>query len=175
MAETEVTQPVQGAGGAGREEVKPVRKSIRVRADAGRAFRMFTEEMDSWWPRTHHIGRSPMKRVVVEGRPGGAIYTDQEDGSACPWASVLAWEPPHRFVMAWQINAAWQYEPDLGKCSEVEVRFTPADDGTTLVELEHRELARHGGGGARMRADVSSDGGWSSVLALFAARAELAA
>jgi uncharacterized protein YndB with AHSA1/START domain len=154
--------------------VEPVRKSIRVRADAARAFRVFTEEMDSWWPRTHHIGSSPMKRVVVEGRPMGAIYTDQEDGTICRWGSVLTWEPPHLFVMAWQIRPDWQFEPDLSKCSEVEVRFTPADDGTTLVELEHRGLQRHGMGCAKMREQVNAEGGWGALLGMFAAKADAA-
>jgi uncharacterized protein YndB with AHSA1/START domain len=152
--------------------VAPVRKSIRVRADAARAFRVFTEEMDSWWPRTHHIGSSPMKRVVVEGRPMGAIYTEQEDGTNCPWGSVLTWEPPHLFVMAWQIRPDWQFEPDLSKCSEVEIRFTPADDGTTLVELEHRGLTRHGVGCAKMREQVNAEGGWGALLGMFAAKAD---
>jgi uncharacterized protein YndB with AHSA1/START domain len=152
------------------QEIEPVRKSIRVRADAARAFRIFTEEMDSWWPRTHHIGSSPMKRVVVEGKPMGAIYTEQEDGTNCPWGSVLTWEPPHLFVMAWQIRPDWQYEPDLSKCSEVEVRFTPADDGTTLVELEHRGLSRHGAGCAKMREQVNSEGGWGALLVMFGAK-----
>ena len=94
----------ESTASAQQHPLEPVRKSIRVRASADRAFRVFTEEMDSWWPRTHHIGSSPMKRVVVEARQGGAIYSDQEDGTACPWATVLAWEPPHRFVMAWQVS-----------------------------------------------------------------------
>jgi uncharacterized protein YndB with AHSA1/START domain len=154
------------------QELAPVRKSVRVKADVARAFRVFTEEMDSWWPRTHHIGSSPMKRVVVEGRPMGAIYTEQEDGTNCPWGSVLTWEPPHLFVMAWQIRPDWQFEPDLSKCSEVEVRFTPADDGTTLVELEHRGLQRHGVGCAKMREQVNAEGGWGALMTLFAAKAD---
>jgi uncharacterized protein YndB with AHSA1/START domain len=153
-------------------EIEPVCKSIRVHASAQRAFRVFTEEMDSWWPRTHHIGNSPLKRVVVEGRPSGAIYSEQEDGTICPWGSVLAWEPPHRFVMAWHIRPDWQYEPDLKKCSEVELRFTPVDDGSTLVELEHRELHRHGAGGLNMRNQVDSEGGWGAILTMFGAKAE---
>ncbi|WP_433968120.1 SRPBCC family protein [Tunturiibacter gelidiferens] len=152
--------------------IEPVRKSIRVRADAARAFRVFTEEMDSWWPRTHHIGSSPLKRVVIEGRPMGAIYSEQEDGTNCPWGSVLTWEPPHLFVMAWQIKPDWQFEPDLSRCSEVEIRFTPADDGTTLVELEHRNLHRHGVGGAKMREQVNAEGGWGALLGMFGAKAD---
>jgi uncharacterized protein YndB with AHSA1/START domain len=153
-------------------EVEPVRKSVRVRADVARAYRVFTEEMDSWWPRTHHIGNSPMKRVVVEGREGGSIYTEQQDGTSCPWGSVLAWEPPHRFVLAWQIRPDWKFEADPAKCSEVEVRFTPADDGTTLVELEHRGFERHGGNFAGMREQVNREGGWGTMLGLFATKAE---
>jgi hypothetical protein len=154
------------------EALPPVRKSVRVRAKADRAFRVFTEQMDSWWPRTHHIGKSPMKRVVVEGRPGGVVYTDQEDGTACPWGTVLTWDPPRRFVMAWQVSPEWQYEPDLDKCSEVEVQFTPADDGTTLVELEHRGLQRHGGACAKMRELINAEGGWGSLLNVFSQKAE---
>jgi len=152
--------------------LEPVRKSIRVRATAAQAFHVFTEEMDSWWPRTHHIGSSPMKRVVVEGRAGGSIYTDQEDGTVCPWGQVLAWEPPHRFLFAWMISPDWQHENDLTKCSEVEILFTSADDGTTLVELEHRNLQRHGGACTNMREMVSAEGGWSGLLQLFAAKLE---
>ena len=155
--------------------LEPVRKSIHVRASAARAFHVFTTEMDTWWPKTHHIGSSPMKGVVVEGRPGGAIYTDQEDGTACPWGTVLTWEPPHLFVMAWQVSPEWRFEPDLAKCSEVEVRFTPVDDGTTLVELEHRNLHRHGGAWAKMREMVNAEGGWGGLLASFATTVEKAA
>jgi uncharacterized protein YndB with AHSA1/START domain len=156
------------------ETLPLVLKSIRVKAPVDRAYRVFTQEMDSWWPRTHHIGSSPMKRVVVEPHPQGAIYTDQEDGTICPWGTVLIWDPPHRFVMAWQVNPDWQYEPDLSKCSEVEIRFTPADDGTTLVELEHRDIHRHGGACEKMREAVNADGGWNGLLAMFATKAEQA-
>jgi uncharacterized protein YndB with AHSA1/START domain len=172
MPERQLNQQNTTVVEAEAQELEPVRKSIRVRADAARAFRVFTEEMDSWWPRSHHIGSSPMKRVVVEGRTNGAIYTDQEDGTVCPWGSVLAWEPPHRFVLAWQVSPDWQFEPDLSKCSEVEVLFIPADDGTTVVELEHRGLHRHGGACGKMREQVNAEGGWSGLLALFAAKAD---
>ena len=172
MAETQTSQSNASLPSAAVPEVEPVRKTVSLRASAARAFLIFTEAMDSWWPRTHHIGGSPMKKVVVEGRRGGAIYTDQQDGTRCPWGTVLAWEPPHRFVMAWQVNPDWQYEPDLRKCSEIEVRFTPVDDGTTLVELEHRNFERHGGAFDQMRNQVNSDGGWGGLLDLFRAKAE---
>jgi uncharacterized protein YndB with AHSA1/START domain len=130
---------------------------------------MFTAGVDTWWPRTHHIGKSPMKENIIEGRTGGRCYSSQEDGSECDWGQILVWEPPHRFVMAWQITPEWGYEPDLAKSSEVEVRFTAVGGGATRVDLEHRHFERMGLGGAAMRTGVESAGGWGSLLELFAA------
>ena len=151
-----------------------IRKSITVRAGAERAFRVFTEGIDTWWPRTHHIGASPMKRSVLEGRVGGRCYSEQEDGTECDWGKVLEWEPPRRFVMAWQVSPTWKYEPDLAKSSEIEVRFTAERDGATRVDLEHRYFERHGGGWQQMRDQIDSPGGWTGILQLFATKAESA-
>ena len=153
--------------------IAPVRKSVTVRAEQADAFRLFTTEIDSWWPRSHHIGTSPMKRVIVEQKAGGRCYSEQVDNTECDWGSVLAWDPPRRFVMAWQITPQWQFEPDLAKSSEVEVVFTALGDGRTRVDLEHRYFERHGAaGGAAMRLGVDSPKGWGDLLALYAARTE---
>ncbi len=113
-----------------------VRQTITVRTSVEHAFKVFTDGFDSWWPRTHHIGKSPMTRAVIEGKVGGRCYSDQEDGTVCPWGQVLVWEPPHRMVIAWQITHEWGYEPDLAKASEVEIRFTPLP---TLLQLFARK------------------------------------
>jgi uncharacterized protein YndB with AHSA1/START domain len=153
----------------------PVRKTIDVSARPERAFQIFTQEIDTWWPRTHHIGKSPMRRAVIEGHAGGRCYTEQEDGTDCDWGSVLAWDPPRRFVMGWQITAEWTFEPNPAKASEVEVTFTSLANGGTRVDLEHRFFARHGVGGAPMRASVDAPNGWTGLLVLFAERANATA
>jgi uncharacterized protein YndB with AHSA1/START domain len=145
----------------------PVRKSIVVDASPEHAFNVFTAGYDTWWPRSHHIGKSPMKKAIIEGRVGGRCYTEQEDGSECDWGQILVWEPPHRLVLAWQITHEWGYQPDLAQSSEVEVRFSPEPNGQTRVDLEHRHLERHGAGGAAMRTAVDSPNGWSGLLDLF--------
>jgi uncharacterized protein YndB with AHSA1/START domain len=145
----------------------PVRKSIVVDASPEHAFNVFTAGYDTWWPRSHHIGKSPMKKAIIEGRVGGRCYTEQEDGSECDWGQILVWEPPHRLVLAWQITHEWGYQPDLAQSSEVEVRFSPEPNGQTRVDLEHRHLERHGAGGAAMRTAVDSPNGWGGLLDLF--------
>ena len=113
-----------------------VRKSITVNATVEHAFDVFTAGYDSWWPREHHIGTAPLTEAVIEGRAGGRCYSKQADGTECDWGQILTWDPPHRFVLAWQINPEWKYEPDLAKSSEVEVRFSPEPDGGTRVDLD---------------------------------------
>ena len=149
-----------------------VRKSVTVNASAEHAFEVFTEGYDSWWPRSHHIGKAPMLKAIIETRVNGRCYSTQADGSECDWGRVLVWEPPHRLVLAWQITHEWGYEPDLAKSSEVEIRFTPEPGGRTRVDLEHRHFERHGAGGAAMRTAVDTDNGWGGLLKLFAAKAE---
>ena len=153
----------------------PVRKTITVKANVERAFHVFTGEFDSWWPRTHHIGKVPMKRAIVEGKAGGRCYSEQTDGTECDWGTILVWDPPHRFVIAWQIHGDWTYQPDLAQSSEVEVRFTPEPGGVTRVDLEHRHLDRHGATAGAMRTAVDSPNGWSGLLQLYADRSNASA
>jgi uncharacterized protein YndB with AHSA1/START domain len=145
----------------------PVRKTITVNVSTERAFNVFTEGFDSWWPRTHHIGKGALQKAVIETRLGGRCYGREADGTECPWGTVLVWEPPRRFVIAWQITHEWGYQPDLEKASEVEVRFTSEPGGGTRVDLEHRHFNRMGPGGDSMRVGVNAEGGWGSLLAAY--------
>ncbi len=150
----------------------PVRKSITVKAAPERAFEVFTTDFDSWWPRSHHIGKAPLKRAILETWQGGRCYTEHVDGSACDWGQVTAWEPPRRLVLAWQIHGDWSYEPDPAQSSEVEIRFTPEAGGLTRVDLEHRHIERHGASAAALRTAVDAPSGWTGILQLYVARVE---
>ena len=85
---------------------------------------------------------------------------------------MLAYEPPHRFVISWDVSPQWQLETDLEKTSEVEVRFTTEGPDRTRVELEHRNLERHGDGWTAMRDALGSPDGWPAGIRAFAERLE---
>lgn len=137
-----------------------VRTSIMVEAPIERAFSVFTEGIGTWWPETHHILEAELAEMVFEPRVGGNIYDRGVDGSECRWARILEYDPPRRVVFSWDINTDWQLETDHSKASEVEVTFTAEGEQRTLVELEHRNLERHGEGWEGMRDAVGSPGGW---------------
>jgi uncharacterized protein YndB with AHSA1/START domain len=145
-----------------------VRVSVVVDAPAAKAFAVFTEGIDSWWNRDHTIGEAPLARMVLETHAGGRCYGIGTDGSESDWGRVLAYEPPNRVVFSWDISPQWKHEPDPDKTSEVEVTFIPESPTRTRVELEHRNLERHGEGWEGMRGAVGHPGGWPGGLQLYA-------
>jgi uncharacterized protein YndB with AHSA1/START domain len=145
-----------------------VRASSVVEAPIDRAFSVFTDGIDKWWPREHTIGKAPLAEMVLEPRAGGRAYGRDVEGGESDWGRVLAYEPPNRVVVSWDINLQWTRELDPEKASEFEVTFVSEAPDRTRVELEHRNLERHGEGWEKMRDAVGSPGGWNRGLRAFA-------
>jgi uncharacterized protein YndB with AHSA1/START domain len=145
---------------------QPIRKQITVQAPRERAFEVFTAGMGRWWSPDYSIGAEPLAEVVVELREGGRWYERGEGGAECDWGRVLAWDPPARVVLAWQISGDWSFDGTIG--TEVEVRFVAEGPSTTRVELEHRGLDAYGGRAEEMRGIFDSDAGWAGLLARYA-------
>jgi uncharacterized protein YndB with AHSA1/START domain len=141
-------------------QIEAIHKSVTVNVPVEQAFRTFTDDIASWWPlATHSYGGEKATAAVFEGREGGRMYERQEDGTERDWAEVIAWEPPHRFLLDWKICP-----------SEVEVRFTDEGDGVTRVDLEHRGWDRVGEGAAAIRENYA--GGWEFVLGKYVSGTE---
>ena len=143
-----------------------VRHEITVNAPQERAFTVFTEGFDQWWPRSHKIGQAELAEAVIEGREGGRWYERGVDGSECDWGTVLAWEPPARVVLGWQLSADWAYDPNVH--TEVEVLFVSEGPHRTRVEFEHRGLEAYGDRLEEVRGSIDSSGGWPGILERFA-------
>ena len=137
-------------------------------APIDRAFSVFTDDFGSFKPREHNMLPVDIAETVFETHVGGNIYDRGVDGSECRWARVLAFEPPNRVVFTWDISPQWQIETDPDRTSEVEVRFISETPERTRVELEHRNLGRHGEGWEGVRDGVHGDQGWPLYLHRFA-------
>ena len=145
-----------------------VRKTIDVKATIDRAFEVFATRMGEWWQKEHSIARETTQAdVVIEPRAGGRWYEVGADGSEHEWGRVLAYEPPHRLLLAWQLTREFRFDPEFE--TTVEVRFEERD-GSTIVEFEHRDLERMGADAVELLEGM--DGGWGMLLGLFQARAE---
>ena len=141
-----------------------VRRHIVVDAPIARAFAVFTERFGDFKPPEHNLLGAEIAETVFEPRVGGYLYDRGVDGSECRWARVLAYDPPNRVVLTWNISPRWQIESDPEKVSEWEVRFTSETPERTRVEVEHRKLERHGAGWEGVREGVDGDQGWPLYL-----------
>lgn len=147
-----------------------VRKHVFVRSSVERAFEVFTRDIGRWWPlATHHIGKADAATAVLEPFAGGRWFERGVDGSECDWGKVLAFEPPRRVVLGWEISADWKHDSAIQ--TEVEVRFSDAGERGTRVDLEHRLLRSYGPRAEEMQKIFDSKGGWESLLEGFAAAA----
>jgi uncharacterized protein YndB with AHSA1/START domain len=144
-----------------------VRKSITVDVPQARAFEVFTSGFASWWPLdTHHIAEQDAETAVIEPRAGGRWYERAADGSECEWGTVIAFDPPERLVLGWQLDGDFKYDPDL--VTEVEVSFIPESECRTHVVLEHRDLDRFGDRRDAVTKAFNAEGGWGGLLERFA-------
>ncbi len=134
----------------------PVEKSLLVSLPVEAAFNLFTRDLTTWWPlATHSVSQAEAVSCHVEEHEGGRVYEIQEDGAEAPWGTVLAWEPPHRFMMSWHPGF------DENAALELEVRFETEGEGTRL-ELIHRGWELLGEGAKETREGYVS--GWDMVL-----------
>lgn len=141
-----------------------VTHKVVVEVPVDKAFRFFTESFGEFKPPEHNMLASPIAQTVFEPQVGGFLYDRGADGSECRWGRVLAYEPPHRVVVSWDIGPTWQIESDPSRASEFEVRFIAEGAGRTRVELEHRHLDRHGEGWEAVRDGVDDEQGWPLYL-----------
>jgi uncharacterized protein YndB with AHSA1/START domain len=144
-------------------ETEAIKRSVTVDCSIEHAFETFTDRIHDWWPlATHSIEQhgSPPQTVIFQGGAGGQIYERTTKGEELKWADVIAFDPPHRFVLAWNPSR----EQDRPR-TEIEVTFTEEGD-KTRVDLEHRGWDQLGDGATEARESYSE--GWQHVLASYA-------
>ena len=146
-------------------KLAPVIKSLVVALDPPAAFELFTAGLTRWWPlATYSCAGAVAREVTIEPRVGGRVIEYANDGSAAPWGTVLAWEPPNRFAMT------WHPQTDPAQATRLEVRFSGADEGGCRVELAHDGWEARDEAAAAVRERY--DGGWIAVLQRYAAAAQ---
>jgi uncharacterized protein YndB with AHSA1/START domain len=142
----------------------PIRSVVTAPLPLERAFALFARQFGTWWPREYTWSGDTLVDIGVEPRVGGRCFEIGPDQFRVDWGRVLAWEPPKRLLLAWQISPRREPQPDPAKGSEVEVRFEEAGQSHTRVTLEHRRFERHGGDEAAYRDALASAKGWPWIL-----------
>jgi uncharacterized protein YndB with AHSA1/START domain len=117
------------------------RRTFYVPVTPQAAFLEFTQAKGAWWPHNHARGKQPILGIGFDPEPGGAWFERLHGGGRIVRGKVLAWEPPHRLVATYSMDAVGDAALAETGGSEMEIRFAPYGDGT-VVDLEHRHMER---------------------------------
>lgn len=109
-----------------------VTKSLLVHCPQELAFRVWTTEVDLWWPKSHTLSGDVGAEMRLEEHVGGRLYERTPAGEEKTWGKVLHWDPPHFISFSWYPGTGPQ-NPTM-----VDVRFHQEGSRLTRVELEHR-------------------------------------
>ena len=114
--------------------IDPLIKTIEVPCGQPEAFRIFVNEMGSWWP-LHKRSMSlkavgkPAQSLRVDPRIGGKIVEIGPDGTEYHWGTIKALHPYDSVAMDFHMGMP----PE--RASLVEVTFAAVTEGRTRVTL----------------------------------------
>ncbi len=141
----------------------PIVRTIEVPCSQEAAFRVFVNEMDSWWPldsfTVSAIGGQAAKSIRVEPKQGGKIVEIGPDDAEHLWGTIKSYDPYSFVSMDFHIP---QPGEQVASRSLVEVRFIALGEEQTRVELTQSNWEAFGERAADMRGGYG--GGWSLIF-----------
>ena len=141
--------------------IEPLRLSFVVECDAEHAFTVWTERFAMWWPSSHSWTGDDSIEIVLEPRLGGRVFERTASGAEHDWGEITSWEPPRLLAFVWHLRR------DRADATDVEITFSPRDDGATDVVIVHSGWERLGAEGQEWR--DRNNAGWGGVLPSYVA------
>ncbi len=134
----------------------PLTLSFELTCAPDRAFALWTDRIDTWWPSDHTVTGRDDVTISLEPGVGGRIFERTPDGDEHDWGEVTRWDPPAR------LDYLWHLRRDRSDATVVSVRFLPRGDEGTRVEIEHTGWDRLGADAEVWRA--RNELGWQTLV-----------
>lgn len=86
----------------------PITKKIEVPCNQEKAFTVFVNEVNNWWPLDKNtvsaMGGEVARRVVIEPKLEGKVYEIGHDKTEYVWGSVTRYDPFNSITLDWHIG-----------------------------------------------------------------------
>ena len=141
--------------------MEPLIKTVDVPCGQAEAFRVFVNEMGSWWPvdkrsmSLMNVGH-PAKSLEVDAQVGGKIVEIGSDDAEYHWGTITEIDPNDSVAMDFHMGLP----PE--SASLVEVTFVPIEEDRTRVTLTHSNWEGFGDMAEMMRDGYGS--GWVIIF-----------
>lgn len=137
----------------------PINKSLIVPLTPTEAFALFTDDIDTWWPKGTHSVSGEKAKLKFPNHKGGEITETDENGVITIWGRLIAYDPSKYLAFSWYPGRTEK------EATVVTVTFTQTQDGT-------RCDLTHGGfdilGDTADAVSTSYLHGWNMVLGCYA-------
>ncbi len=137
----------------------PINKTLTVPLNAAEAFALFTDQIDTWWPKASHSVKGAKSRLTFPTHKDGEITETGEDGEIAVWGKLIAYDPGKYLAFSWHPGRSEK------EATIVTVTFTETADGTLCA-------LTHGGfdilGDTADAVSTSYLKGWDMVLGCYA-------
>jgi hypothetical protein len=138
----------------------PIIRTIEVPCDQQKAFEVFLNGMDTWWP----LGKftisamrgAPARAIRIETKLGGKIVEIASDGTEYSWGTIKSYDPPGFVSMDFHI--APPGDETANARSLLEIRFTALGNKRTRVVLTQSNWEAFGKMAVHLR-----DGGYGQA------------
>ena len=141
----------------------PVIKTIVVQCDQEKAFSLFVNKMDTWWPldkfTVSAMGGKPAKSIRVDASEGGEIVEIGSDNSESLWGTINSIVPNESFNMNFHIPQPGEV---VSERSIVEIKFIEMSKEETKIELKQNNWEAFGDRAKDMQGGYG--GGWNMIL-----------
>lgn len=131
-----------------------------------KAFGMFVNDLNSWWPKEYSWAGDVLEKIAIEPFENGRCFEVGPLGFQCDWGRVLEFQSPQRILFTWQIGPDRVPQPNPEKSSEIEVIFKRDAKRTRFVFI-HGNFERHGEQAEKYREVMQSSHGWPYILEKF--------
>jgi uncharacterized protein YndB with AHSA1/START domain len=138
----------------------PINKTLTVPLTPTEAFALFTDDIDSWWPKASHSVKGAKSKLTFPTHKDGEIIETGEDGEIAVWGKLIAYDPGKYLAFSWHPGRTDK------EATIVTVTFTKTAEGTRC-DLSH--------GGFEILGDTADAvstsylHGWDMVLGCYAA------
>ncbi len=101
------------------QTIAPIKKAVTVGQSVEDAFRIFTDQIGSWWPlKSHSMGGEKAVSCGMDGAVGGYLFEELADGTRLNWGEVLTWD----FAADGRPSGRGVHEPDVQRAEPTQAR-----------------------------------------------------
>lgn len=140
--------------------LEPIVKTIEVPCSQENAFKVFVNEMGTWWPLDKRSmsmkSGKPAKSLRIEPKQGGKIVEIGHDDTEHLWGTIKSYDPYDSITLNFHMGLPAE------NASLVEVRFTALQQERTRVELTQSNWEAFGDMAEMLRGFYGS--GWVVIF-----------